>query len=78
MSVPDRKTQTYGSWQRDLKMEARGKRNFLYRAGFLGGVLFSWAVVGTGYVSFLYLSVAAAVVPFVTTMWDFWKMWKGK
>ena len=65
-------------WERDLNVEARGKSNFMYRVGFLFGILLTWGTVGTGLITFGNLSIAAVVLVIVFTIMDARKMWKGK
>lgn len=65
-------------WERDLKMEERALKNWMYRVGTLGGILAAWIMVGTGILTFVELSIGAVVLVFCLTMWDFRKVWKGK
>ena len=65
-------------WERDLKMEDRALKNWMYRVGTLGGILAAWIMVGTGILTFVELSIGAVVLVFCLTMWDFRKVWKGK
>ena len=65
-------------WERDLKMEDRALKNWMYRVGTLGGILAAWIMVGTGILTFVELSIGAVVLVLCLTMWDMRKMWKGK
>ena len=65
-------------WERDLKMEDRALKNWMYRVGTLSGILTAWIMVGTGILTFVELSIGAVVLVFCLTMWDFRKVWKGK
>ncbi len=65
-------------WNRDLAMERRAKTNFMYRVGFLFGILLTWVAVATEMATFGSLSLAAVIMVSVFTLWDVRKIWKGK
>ena len=65
-------------WPRDLKMEERAKRNFMYRTGLLFGVLLTWGLVGLKLATFVDVAIIAVVFIVGFTAWDLRKVWKGK
>ncbi len=65
-------------WNRDLKLEARAKTHFMYRVGFLLGVITAWAAVALTQTTLPALTLMTVVAVGVLTVWDMWKMWRGK
>ena len=78
MSVPDRRTGGRALWERDLAREKLAKMNFRRRVAIFVGVLLAWFVVGLGLATFVQLTISTVVIFGTFTMWDAWKMWKGK